>query len=62
MTINELKNKRNALAMLCMELQDQLYEDCDNAELRLDYEDAESEYQYLCQLIERRECHYEKLA
>lgn len=54
-TLAELKKKREELAIRCMKLQDALYENRDNQELRFDYEDAEDEYQYLCKLIERRE-------
>lgn len=54
-TLSELKQKRNELARLCMSLQDALYEDCDNKELRYEYEDAEDEYAYVNKLIERRE-------
>lgn len=50
-TMAELKQKRNELAILCMKLQDALYEDCTNEELRADYQDAEDEYQYVCALI-----------
>jgi hypothetical protein len=51
MTISELKKKRNELAKLCMQLQDALYEDCTNEELRADYQDAEDDYQYVNALI-----------
>lgn len=54
-TLTELKKKREKLARHCMQLQDALYEDCYNEELRLDYVDAEDEYQYLNKLIERME-------
>ena len=54
-TLSELKQKRNELALLCMSLQDALYEDNTNKQLRWEYEDANDEYAYVCKLIERRE-------
>lgn len=55
LTLKELKQKRNELAILCMKLQDESYEDYENEDLRQDLEDAEEEYEYVCNLIEREE-------
>lgn len=60
LTLVELKKKCDELAIRCMQLKDALYEDSQNQELRIDYEDAEDEYQYLRKLIERREPANEK--
>lgn len=51
LTKEQLKQKRRELAILCMKLQDALYEDCYNEELRADLNDAEDEYQYVNALI-----------
>ena len=49
----ELKQQRRELAALTMQLEDALYEDCENEELRADLQDAQEDYAYVCSLLEK---------